>query len=276
MKQPEQFWTETIPRLSDLAVAALLYGLGNGPASLPAGVVRSEVPAWEATRFAWAAQQITSELATAAGTSYDAGVGLLVVWSVATAELPRGVGPAKHWGRSIAMTKASWVHELAKRLGSQMRGATQAAFQEGLADKGAKIKSFAPLRPRPRADPFEADIAAAKVLERQLRAEFPDVDDLGDKPSPADRRAFVGILAAGYTSEQVFDALRGRADKCRRSRRWRDIDTAQIFLRITWLCAEVRRFVESEQVGASLAQDTTGIVIGESGRKFVGGREVYE
>lgn len=276
MKQPEQFWSETIPRLSDLAVAALLYGLGNGPKDLPAGVVRSEVPAWESTRFAWAAQQITSELASAAGTSYDAGVGLLVVWSVATAELPRGPGPARHWGRAIAMTRASWVHELAKRLGSQMRGATQDAFREGLADKGAKIKSFAPLRPRPRADPFEVDLAMAKALERQLRAEFADVDDLGDKPSPADRRAFVNILAAGYTTEQVMDALRGRADKCRRSRRWRDVDTVQVFLRLSWLCAEVRRFVESEQVGASLSQDTTGIVVGESGRKFVGGREVFE
>jgi hypothetical protein len=255
VKQPEQFWSETIPRLSDLAVAALLYGLGNGPKDLPAGVVRSEVPAWESTRFAWAAQQITSELASAAGTSYDAGVGLLVVWSVATAELPRGPGPARHWGRAIAMTRASWVHELAKRLGSQMRGATQDAFREGLADKGAKIKSFAPLRPRPRADPFEADLAMAKALERQLRAEFADVDDLGDKPSPADRRAFVNILAAGYTTEQVMDALRGRADKCRRSRRWRDVDTVQVFLRLSWLCAEVRRFVESEQVGASLSHE---------------------
>jgi hypothetical protein len=276
VKQPEQFWSETIPRLSDLAVAALLYGLGNGPKDLPTGVVRSEVPAWESTRFAWAAQQITSELASAAGTSYDAGVGLLVVWSVATAELPRGPGPARHWGRAIAMTRASWVHELAKRLGSQMRGATQEAFREGLADKGAKIKSFAPLRPRPRADPFEADLVMAKALERQLRVEFADIDDLGDKPSSADRRAFVGILAAGYTTEQVMDALRGRADKCRRSRRWRDIDTGQVFLRLTWICAEVRRFIEAEQVGASLSQDTTGIVVGEGGRKFVGGREVYE
>lgn len=274
MKLPDRFWIETISRLSDIGVAALLYSLGRQPEDLPFGVVRSEVPAWEATRFGWAAQLITSELATAAGTTYDPGVGLLVVWSVATAELPHGPGPARGWGRLIAKTQASWRRELVKRLGSQLRGATQAAFLAGLSDIDMKkTRSLAPMRPRPRADAFEVELVLAKKLEYQLRARFPDVDDLGTKPSPADRRTFASILAAGFTGEQVLDALRGQAEKCAKNRRWRDIDAAQSFLKVSWLCGDVTRLERAEQVGASLRQDPSGIVTGPAGN-FAHGLEI--
>ena len=274
MKIPQSFWSETAPRLTDVSLAALLYGLHRSGVDLPVGVLRTG-EAWIETRFAWAADQVSAEIAAAPGVAVDPNARLAVVWEVAVAEQPRGPMPATAWARRLLATEASFSHELALRLSKGMDGATRAAFQKVLPRTWPRFKSPG-LPSRRVSDPFAADLAAAKVLERQLRAEFSDVDDLGDKPSPADRRAFVGILGAGYTTEQVMDALRGRADKCRRSRRWRDIDTGQVFLRITWLCAEVRRFIEAEQVGASLSQDTTGIVIGESGRKFVGGREVYE
>ena len=40
----------------------------------------------------------------------------------------------------------------------------------------------------------------------------PDVDDLGERPGVADRRAFVQAMAAGFSAEQVQDALRGQAE----------------------------------------------------------------
>lgn len=255
-------------------MAALLTALLAAPEDLPVGVFRSAPAAWESTRFHWAAEQIAAELAAAPGVAVDAAVGLAVVWEWATAELPHGPSPARGWGRRIATTQASWARELAKRLGSQMSATTRAAFLAGINDIGwMRMKSAPPLRPRPRADAFEADLAVTKRLEHQLRAGFPDVDDLGERPGVADRRAFVQAMAAGFSAEQVQDALRGQAEKCVKNRRWRDIDVAQVFLRITWLCAETRRLERAEQVGASLRQDPTGIVTGPAGN-FAHGLEI--
>lgn len=276
VKFPLRFRTDTLSRLSDVAAAALMFGLTDPADLLPLGVFQADAHAWGSTRFAWAAGQVAAEIAAAPGITVDAG-GLAVVWEVAAAELPHGPGPARGWGRKIGATQASWVRELVRVLGAKMTPSSREALIAGVNETSdRKLARVAPPRPRPRGDPFEAGLALAKQTERQLRAEFAGVDDLGDKPSPADRRCYVNIVGAGFTEEQVIDALLGRADKCRRQRRWKDLDTVQTFLRLSWLCAEVRRFVESEQVGASLAQDTTGIVVGEGGRKFVGGREVYE
>lgn len=273
MKIPQSFWLETAPRLTDVSLCALLMGLNRSGVDLPVGVLRTG-EAWIETRFAWAADQVSAEIAAAPGVAVDPARRLAVVWDVALAEQPCGPQAAIAWARRMVANEATFSEELAKRLAKGMSSKTRAAFDPEI-PRPWRFRSPG-LPPRRRGDQFAADLAMVKVLERQLRAEFPDVDDLGDRPSPADRRAFVGILGAGYTTEQVLDALRGRADKCRRSRRWRDVDTAQVFLRLSWLCAEVRRFIEAEQVGASLSQDTTGIVVGESGKKFVGGREVYE
>lgn len=246
--------------------------LMRGAEDLPVGVFRTG-EAWAETRFAWAASQVSAELAVAPGVTQDPSVGLAIVWSVATAELPHGRGPAIMWGKRIAATKASFARELASLLKGRMVEPTRGAFEGALRAQGwPRITSSKPAT-RVAADQFVAELALAKQLEHQLRARFPDVDDLGEKPSPADRRTFSSVLAAGFTGEQVLDALRGQAEKCAKNRRWRDVDAAQVFLRISWLCGGVTRLERAEQVGASLRQDPGGIVTGPAGN-FVHGLEI--
>lgn len=271
MKIPQSFWSETAPRLTEVSLAALLTALHRSGPDLPIGVIRTG-EAWLETRFAWAADQVAAEIAAAPGVAVDPAARLAVVWEVALGEQPRGPGPATLWARRLLATEASFSRELAQRLAKGMDGKTRAAFQAQLPRTWPRFKNPG-LPPRRVADEFTAGLQQAKQLERQLRAEFPDVDDLGDKPTPADRRAFVGILGAGHSAQDVLDALCGRADKCRRHRRWKDIDTAQSFLRLAWLCANVRRFEDAGQVGASLKQDPTGIVTGPAGN-FAHGLEV--
>jgi len=276
VKVPDLFWTETATRLTDLSLGALLYALHRAPDGTPPGIVRANTAAWEDTRYAWAAGLISDEIAAAPGLSIDSATGLALVWEVALAELPRGPKGATFWARWLLASQASWARELANRMRGQMQGSTLATFEaELLKGKWGKLRAT-PMRPRPRADPFEHELVAAKELEHRLRAEFDDIDDLGATPRAADRRAFVQALAAGFDAEQIMDALRGRADKARRSRRWKDIDTAQVFLRLVWVCGSTRRLVEAEQVGASLRTDQGGIIVGEGGRRFVHGREIVE
>ena len=279
MKFPERFWTETIPRLTDVSVAALLHALATAPESLPRGVIRASAGHWAETRYAWAATQIDAELSIAPGITVDPRAELAVVWEVATAELPPGVRPAAGWARRIALTQASFAHELADRLQRPMRGETRSSFQAALAAAGLKVKKtrkVTTLPPRPRADPFEPLLVAIKRYERSLRAEL-DVEDLGERPSAADRRAIVGVLAAGYDEEFVLDALAGRAEKCRKNPRWRDVDTAESYLRITWLCTDLRRLQEAQRVGAVIKQEPeSAVVVGEDGRRYFNGMEIFQ
>mgnify|MGYP003552788832 FL=1 len=272
MKIPPTFWTTTASRLTDVALAAVLSGLLREAEDLPLGVLRTG-SAWDETRFAWVSAQVSAELAAAPGVAVDPAGGLAIIWDVAVAELPRGIGPATLWGRRIAATKASFARELAQVLKGRMVEPTRGAFEMALRKAGwPRITSTKPPE-RAAADSFTAELALAKQLERQLRARFPDVDDLGDRPSPADRRAFVMVLGAGYSGEQVLDALRGQAEKCAKNRRWRDVDAAQSFLRVSWLCGSVARLERAEQVGASLKQDPGGIVTGPAGT-FAHGLEI--
>ena len=180
------------------------------------------------------------------------------------------------WAKRIVATEASWAKELVKRLAARMNDVTRDVFVRTVAEQGWPRFKPSPVKVRPRVDGFEPELHAAKRLEHRLRATFSDVDDLGELPSPADRRAFVTALGAGYSGEQVLDALRGQAEKCAKNRRWRDVDAAQSFLRISWVCSDANRFERAEQAGATLRQDPTTITIGVGGAKFVGGREVYE
>ena len=86
VKFPLRFRTDTLSRLSDVAAAALLFGLTDPSDLLPQGVLQADAHAWGSTRFAWAAGQVAAEIAAAPGITVDAG-GLAVVWEVAAAEL---------------------------------------------------------------------------------------------------------------------------------------------------------------------------------------------
>jgi len=276
VKYTARFWSETIPRLTDVSVAALLHALADAPDDLPRGVIRTGPKAWADTRYAWAAEHITAEIEVTAGITVDPRVELACVWEVATAELPAGPRPAPGWGRRIAETQASFARELAKRLQGRMRGATRAAFQQGLSAAGLRVMKATPMLPRKRADDFEPLLASVKKLEAELRAEL-GAEPLGDTPSAADRRSFVNVLAAGYEAEYLMDALAGRAEKCRKAPRWRDIDTADTFLRITWLCGDLKRLQEAERVGAMLKQEPESpIIVGKDGRRYTHGMEIFE
>ena len=85
MKIPQSFWSETAPRLTDVSLAALLYGLHRSGVDLPVGVLRTG-EAWNDTRFAWAADQVAAEIAAAPGVAVDPNARLAVVWEVAVAE----------------------------------------------------------------------------------------------------------------------------------------------------------------------------------------------
>lgn len=275
MKIPALFWTQTAPRLSDVSIAAVLTALHRAPEGIP-GVFMASASAWEDTRFGWAAGLIADEVAGTQGIVVDSTTGLALVWEIALAELPKGPKGATSWARRLISLQTSWARELGNRLRGIMEGSTLAAFEAEVTRLGWKRLKVAPMRQRVRVDPFEAELRAAKELEHQLRASFDELDDLGATPRAADRRAFVQALAAGFDAEQIMDALRGRADKSRRSRRWKDIDTAQVFLRLVWLCGSPRRLQESEQVGASLRQEQGSIITGENGRRFAHGREIVE
>ena len=279
MKFPERFWNETIPHLTDVSVAALLHALTTAPESLPRGVIRSGVGQWSDTRYAWAAAHIDAELSIAPGITTDPRARLACVWEVATAEQPPGVRPASGWGRRIAETQASFVQELSERLLDRMAGDTRTAFRAALAAAGLKTKRTArstPLPPRPCADPFEPMLASLKQYERALRAELGS-EDIGDVASAADRRSVVNVLAAGYDEAFILDALAGRAEKCRKNPRWREVDTADTFLRITWLCSDLRRLQEAERVGSMIKQEPESpVIVGKDGKRYFNGMEMFQ
>ena len=277
MKFTERFWTETIPRLTDVSVAALLHALHTAPDSLPRGVIRSGVGHWSNTRYAWAASHIDAELSVAPGIVVDPRAELACVWEVATSEIPPGIHPARAWGRKIALVQASFAGEIANRMQANMGGATRESFHEGLKEGKMKIsKKPTPMPQRPPADPFEPLLASLKQYERLLRAEL-GAEDIGNVASAADRRSIVNVLAAGYDETFILDALAGRAEKCRKAPRWREIDTADTFLRITWLCSDLRRLQEAERVGAMLkSEPESPVIVGKDGKRYVHGMQIHE
>lgn len=274
MKFPERFWAETTPRLTDVAVAALLTVLLHRADELPPGVLRARAVDLEDTRFGWAAVQIAAEIAAAPGVTVDSTTGLAVVWEVAMHDLPRGPGPALAAGRRIGATQSSWTRELANRIGSQLTGSGREQFLVGLQETMA-IRTVKPQRPRPRADRFEPELLLAKRLERQLRAEFDGVEDRGERPSAADRIAIVNALGLGLEIADILQALHGRAEKCRRSRLWQGHDTAEIFLNIAWVFADKRRIDEALRAAPAAPVPDNAIVRGPAGL-FVAGRQVAE
>lgn len=273
MKFPDRFWIETTPRLTDVALAALLTVLLRGADDLPPGVIRARAIDLEETRFAWAASQIADEIGAAPGITVDGDTGLAVVWELASRALPQGPGPALAVGRLLGATQSSWTKELAHRIGTQLTGKSVQQFLRGLQETIA-IRKLKPQRPRPRSDRFEPDLLVAKRLERHLRAEFEGVEDRGERPGAADRIAIVNALGLGYETSDILQALHGRAEKCRRSRMWQATDTAEAFLRIAWVFAEKRRIEEALRTSPAVPVPDTAIIRGPGGT-FVAGRQVF-
>lgn len=275
MKFTERFWTETIPRLSVAAEAALLHVLLRRSADLPPGVFNASAATFEELgRFAWAPSQIEAELAFAPGVVVDTRTKLAVVWEVALSDLPRAPMPARGHGRRIGLTAASWTPELYERTRQALDGTVRAAFVAGFAEKAKAGRPHA-MKARPRVADIDPDVAMLKGLEHELRASFDGVTDGGKKASAADRLAIVKLLAHGVSVEDIAMALRGRAEKCARSRMWQDIDTAEHFLWLSWVCSTRSRFDDAVRSAPMSQASDVGLVRTQAGT-FVGGRQLFE
>lgn len=274
MKISERFWTETVSRLSVAAEAALLHALLRRPPDLPLGVFSASAAAFESvSRFAWAASQIEAELSIAEGIAVDSTTKLAVVWEVALSDLPRAPMPARGHGRRVGATGASWTRELVQRTAHALDGSMRTAFEEAVAPFFKPGRGRPKPRPRPRGDDFEANLHRLKRVERSLRADF-RVDDRGERPGVDDRLAVVQTMAHGVALDDIEAALYGRAEKCRRSRMWQGSDTAESFLRISWLCANKERLDDALRDAPALTPDTA--VVRGPGGTFVAGRQLYE
>ena len=269
----ENFWSITAPKLSDVSVAALVAALDRAPDELPPGVFRASFEHLHDSRFAWAAEYIMAELLAAPGVTIDQRAGLGVVWSEIGLRPVANPNMARPRARKIVELGASFVPALLERIKATLAANTAQAFEEAAKASGRR-QSIPPAKMKPRGDPFEAPLARAKKLERQLRAQF-DVEDLGERASMADRRAVVGIMSTGATSTQLLEALRGRAAWCGRQRWWDTTDTAEAYLRITWICATARRFEEMLTMAPSQPPEPGRVVKTEHGT-FVGGRQIFE
>ena len=264
----ERFWTITALKLSDVALAAMVWGLDFGADKYAPGVFSAK--AEDLGRFKWAAGCILAEFVAAPGVTIDQRAGLGVVWSEIFAPKIANPNMARHRGKIVGKIQASFIPEVLALLRAQLKPAAQQALDAGVAEVG-RTKPILPPRPRPRTDRYEATLIRAKLRERQLRDAF-GVEDMGDEPTIADRRALVKIMGTGATAAQVLEALEGRAEDCRSRRMWRGNDTAELYLRITWICAETSRF-EAALARAPAPAVRESVVKTEHGT-FVGGHEL--
>lgn len=269
----ERLRTHTLPKLTDVTVAALLSALAFPRAQHPPGVFEATAERFRDSRFGWAAEYIAAEIAAAPGVTVCTRTGLGVVWSEIHHPTVANPNMARARGKLIAETATSFNDEMIRELVATLSTATAVALNQAYLENRAK-RPPPTQRQRAQRDEFEDVLAAAKKLERELRAEF-DVADLGPTPSPAERRAVVGILSTGATGEQLLEALEGRAADCRVSRHWDGKDTADLYLRITWICARPKRFEKA--LGAVPAEEPlpAEFIRNEHGT-FIGGRELAE
>lgn len=273
MKIPDVFWNETAPRLSDMALAALLQVTLRQTEDLPAGVFRASPDAL-GIRFAWAVEQILEELAAAPGITFCSKTNLAVVWSIAEVAHPRSPGEAQAAGRRIGNTHASWAAGLKSAVATALGGSVREKFETGFKSCGPAPR-FPSARRRKVADDIEASLVTIKRLERQLRAEFDGIAEIGERPTVADRLAVVRMLGAGLTVDDIMQALHGRAAKCRRSRVWQGHDTAEQFLRLGWLAEKRSRLDEAMRAAPAAHVEDNAIVRGPGGT-FVGGRQLAD
>lgn len=267
----ERFWSITAPKLSDVALAALVAGLELDSDKHPPGVFRATKDTL-VERFRWAADYILGEFSAAPSVTIDQRAGLGVVWSEIHAPVIANPNMARSRGARVAAVHASFIPEVLALLRAQLKPAAQLALDAGAASVG-RTKALPPPRTRARFDRYEATLIRAKLRERQLREPF-GVEDMGEQPSVADRRAVVRIMGTGATSQQVLEALEGRAERCRQQRMWKGNDTAEKYLRLTFICDDTGRFQEA--LAWAPAPPIERAVVRTEHGTFVGGRQLTE
>jgi hypothetical protein len=268
----ERFWTITIPRLSEVAALALVAALDRADSHLPPGVFRASADSLHDSRFSWAAGWILADIGAAPGVTLDLRTGFGIVWSEIFTPVIANPNMAQSRGAKIQALNASFTSEHLAQVRAQLKPAQQNALDAGAASVG-RTKPIPAPRGRARADRYEAALVRAKLREHQLREAF-GVEDMGEAPSAADRRALVKIMSAGATTQQIMEALEGRAAWCREQRMWRGNDTAELYLRLTWICEQTARFDEARAWAPAPPPERT--VLRTEVGTFVGGRQVFD
>lgn len=274
----ERLRTHTLAKITDTASSALLFALLFPRSDLPPGVFEASASRLSDAhpRFAWAAAEIAAEIGAAPGVTVCSTTGLGIVWSEIHTIRVDNPNMAQHRGRLIARTGASFMEALRKEVAAAVSAACAEALRVSYHDELGKLKKAGKVVPRQRAvrSSLHGGITRAKRLERELRAEFEGVEDMGEEPSAAELRSVVAIMGLGVTLQQLHQALQGRAVLCRRDRMWDGIDTAEYFLRIGWLCASLKRFHDALAL-VPYDRPKSSVVTTEHGT-FVGGRQLYD
>jgi hypothetical protein len=262
-----------LPHVSDVAGGALLYFLVLDAKRLMPGVAELTAGRLDSSRYAYAARWILDELSAAPECSRDAYSGHLIAWPVIDT-LAAAPQQARAWAQRLAALGATWTPEAAARLTRRLTGASSKAFADAWKAAAKAPRSRAPAPPVPdRVDPLLREL---KLLERQLRGDFPDRSDLGDRPSADERLLLIRAFGLGFTAADVGRALRGRAAACRRSPTWKGEDTIEGFLRLTWLLGGADRIQRALSERLDVEVEEVGLVVGEGGKRWVAGMEVVD
>lgn len=262
-----------LPHVSDVSGGALLVFLSQDAKRLMPGVCELTPGRLDGSRYSYAARWILDELSGAPECSRDAYTGHLIAWPVIDS-LAAAPQQARAWAQRLAGLGATWTPEAAARLQRRLSPASAKAFGEAWKASAKGSRARAPAPPVPdRADPLLREL---KLLERQLRGDFEGRTDLGDRPSADERLLFIRALALGFTAADVGRALRGRAAACRRAPTWKGEDTAEGFLRLTWLLGGADRLQRALSERLDVDADEAGLVVGDDGRRFVAGMEVVD
>ena len=104
----ERFWSITAPKLSDVALAALVAGLELDSDKHPPGVFRATKDTL-VERFRWAADYILGEFSAAPSVTIDQRAGLGVVWSEIHAPVIANPNMARSRGARVAAVHASFI-----------------------------------------------------------------------------------------------------------------------------------------------------------------------
>lgn len=262
-----------LPHVSDVAGGALLYFLILDAKRIMPGVAELTAGRLDASRYSYAARWILDELSGAPECSRDAYSGHLIAWPMIDT-LAAAPQQARAWATRLAGLGATWTPEAAARMQRRLTGASSKAFAEAWKAAAKASRSRAPAPPVPdRVDPVLREL---KLLERQLRADFPDRTDLGDRPSADERILLLRALGLGFTAADIGRALRGRAAACRRSPTWKGEDTIEGFLRLTWLLGGADRIQRALSERLDVDADEPAMIVGQDGRRFVAGMEVVD
>jgi len=219
----------------------------------------------------FAVRDILAALAGVPGLTVDPYAEMVVVWEMIDHgrgwSKPQAIGLA----RRLAASPASFCSEVARRIRARLSPDVAEAFTAAYKTSGGKARPSVPPR---HVDPLGPALADLKRLEQSLRADFPGRSDLGASPSPADRALVVRTLAMGYTTADIGRALRGQAASAARKPLWSCEDTAESWVRLTWILSDVGRLRRA--LSERPAGETAGVVALDDGRRFAPAGEIVE